>query len=170
MRLIVLNGPPAIGKSTLAARFAEDHPPALNLDIDRIRVLVGGWRERPRESGEAARALALAAARAHLTAGHDVVVPQLLARPDFLLQLENLAHETGAALHELVLWDSRDNVLNRFADRVPRPEHHETTAAEVGEFYDHLEAFLAERPRARVITTAAGHVDEAYRAVLAALH
>ncbi|MEV8608878.1 AAA family ATPase [Amycolatopsis sp. NPDC051373] len=169
MRLIVLNGPPAIGKSTLAERFAQAHPPTLNLDVDRVRSLVGGWRAQPKESGLAARALALAAARAHLTAGHDVIVPQLLARPDFLLQLEELAHDVGASFHELVLWGTRENVLSRFASRTPGTQHHDTTAADVAAFHDRLESLLADRPRARIITTSAGHVDDAYRAVLAAL-
>ncbi|WIX79852.1 AAA family ATPase [Amycolatopsis carbonis] len=169
MRLIVLNGPPAIGKSTLAERFAEDHPPTLNLDVDRVRSLVGGWRAQPSESGLAARELALAAARAHLAAGHDVVVPQLLGRPDFLVRLEELADDVGASFHELMLMDTRESVLTRFASRTPGPHHHDTTAAEVAAFHDRLEFLLADRPRARVITTSAGRLDGAYRAVLAAL-
>ncbi|MEV4600183.1 AAA family ATPase [Amycolatopsis sp. NPDC049253] len=169
MRLIVLNGPPAIGKSTLAERFAQDHPPTLNLDIDRVRSLVGGWRAQPKESGSAARALALAAARAHLCAGHDVIVPQLLARADFLVQLEELARDVGASFHELMLADTRENVLARFVARAPGPHHHDTTVADVAAFHDRLGALLTDRPRARVITTSAGRVDDAYRAVLAAL-
>ncbi|MFI5606158.1 AAA family ATPase [Amycolatopsis sp. NPDC051903] len=166
MRLIVLNGPPAIGKSTVAERFAEEHPPTLNLDVDRVRSLVGGWRERPRESGVAARELALAAAREHLAAGHDVVVPQLLARPEFLVRLEELARDVGAEFFEIVLWDTRDNVLRRFAERPPRPEHHETGTADVAALYDRLETFLATRPHARVVETSSGRVDDAYRAFL----
>ena len=45
-RLILLNGPPAVGKSTLAQRYADEHPPALNLDIGRIRSMLGRWRDR----------------------------------------------------------------------------------------------------------------------------
>ena len=54
-RLILLNGPPGIGKSVLAQLWADDHPGVLNLDIDRLRVLVGGWRERFAETGEIVR-------------------------------------------------------------------------------------------------------------------
>jgi predicted kinase len=116
-RLIVLNGPPACGKSTLARRYAEEHPLALNLDIDRIRDLIGGWRTNLRDAGLLARAAALAAARAHLTAGHDVIVPQLLARPDFLDQAAALATSTGASFHEIVLMDTRENALRRWSLR-----------------------------------------------------
>jgi len=54
-RLIHLNGPPGIGRSVLAQLWVQDHPGVLNLDIDRLRVLVGEWRERFAETGEIVR-------------------------------------------------------------------------------------------------------------------
>ena len=45
-RLVLLNGPPGIGKSTLSRRYVEAHPGTLDLDVDRLRSFVGGWRER----------------------------------------------------------------------------------------------------------------------------
>ncbi len=44
-RLIHINGPPAIGKSTIAELYTADHPGTLLLDIDRVRMLVGGWQQ-----------------------------------------------------------------------------------------------------------------------------
>ncbi len=84
MKLILLNDPPGSGKSTLARRYADAHPPALALDVDRIRAMIGGWRATPGEAGLLARDLATAAARTHLAAGHDVVVPQLPGQPGLL--------------------------------------------------------------------------------------
>ena len=40
VRLIHLNGPPGIGKSTIASAFADRHPGVLNLDIDRVAAIV----------------------------------------------------------------------------------------------------------------------------------
>jgi hypothetical protein len=51
-RLIHLNGPPGIGKSALAELYVDDHPGVLNLDIDLLRTLIGGWRDRFAESGQ----------------------------------------------------------------------------------------------------------------------
>lgn len=50
-RLIHLNGPPGIGKSTLAQLYVDDHPGVLNLDIDRVRGMIGGWQDRFAETG-----------------------------------------------------------------------------------------------------------------------
>ena len=44
-RLLHLNGPPGIGKSTLARRYAAEHHGVLNCDIDVLRTLIGGWED-----------------------------------------------------------------------------------------------------------------------------
>jgi predicted kinase len=79
-RLVHLNGPPGIGKSTLARRYVDDHPLAFCLDIDAFRRLIGRWDEYEEQSGLLARAMAIEMATTHLSAGYDVVVPQYVAR------------------------------------------------------------------------------------------
>jgi predicted kinase len=179
-RLIVLNGPPGIGKSTVARRYVDEHPLALNVDVDRLRDLIGGWRDHPHEAGLHARAVALAAARTHLAAGHDVVVPQFVARPDFLDQLALVAAESGAEFYEIVLLDTKEHVLRRFADRSRAAADPTHVAAqemldrhggvdELAAMYDRLLAVVAERPSAVVVPTASGDVRATYRDVLSEL-
>lgn len=144
-----------------------------------MRALIGGWRDDPSGAGLAARELAIAAARAHLGAGLDVVIPQLLGRWEFLDRLEALAKETGASFHEIVLWDTKDEILRRFAERPPGPEHpdtghpdtgHPDTApAEIAALYDRLASLLETRSHADVVPVSAGRVDDAYRAFLSCL-
>jgi predicted kinase len=179
-RLILLNGPPGCGKSTLAHRYVEEHPLALNLDIDRVRDLIGQWRDHEQSAGILARAIALAAARTHLTGGHDVVVPQLLARPTFIEQAERLADEVGAAFHEVVLLDTRENAVRRFVERgrvSDDPAHRDAYRmldrwgglAELEAMYDRLLALVATRPATRVVHIVDGEVARAYHDFLGCL-
>jgi predicted kinase len=179
-RLILLNGPPGCGKSTLAQMYVDEHPLALNLDIDRIRSLIGRWRDDPQVGGNLARAVAIAAARTHLTSGHDVVVPQFMSRPEFIERIEHLAGEVGAEFNEIVLLDSKENMLRRFADRsraAADPAHTEAQAmvdriggdGELSAMYDRLLTIVASRPSARVVPTENGQVGQAYRDFISSL-
>ncbi len=153
MKLILLNGPPGSGKSTLARRYADAHPPALALDVDRVRAMIGGWRSEPGAAGLLAREIALAAARTHLSAGHDVVVPQLLARPGFAERLEALADETGASFHEIVLLPGLEETRRRFAGRgeseveTAKP----LTEEDLATAYGRVAEYAATRPRAAIL-------------------
>jgi predicted kinase len=174
----MLNGPPGVGKSTLARRYVEDHPLTLGLDVDRIRDLIGGWRTDRDAAGVLARAAALGAARAHLTGGYSVIVPQFLARPQLLDQAAELAAAVGAAFHELVLWDGREAAVRRFVARdrtAPGAADSWASVTAAGgtpalqAMYDRLAALVAARPGARLVPTRHGDVEGAYRALLAAL-
>lgn len=175
-RLILLNGPPGCGKSTLAEMFVAEHPLTLNLDIDRVRSLVGRWQTHPHDAGLLARELAVTMARTHLTGGRDVVVPQYVARPEFIERLHHTATGAGADFHEVALMDSRESSIRRFEERTARAEsagHVEAQELldraggvdELGAMYDRLVAVLASRPHVRVLPTESGHVDRAYAAL-----
>ena len=181
-RLIHLNGPPGIGKSVLAQLWAEDHPGALNLDIDRLRALIGGWRERFAETGEIVRPLALGMAGTHLRGGRDVVMPQYLGRLSEIERFEAAAHDAGAAFREIVLMDTKEHALERFGRRGDDGDdevawHHYVQElvergggqALLARMYDQLTAVLAARPMATVIPSTAGAIPQAYRALTAAL-
>jgi predicted kinase len=122
-RLIHLNGPPGIGKSTLAQLYVDDHPGVLNLDIDQVRGLIGGWRDRFEETGEIVRPIALSMAAAHLGAGRDVVMPQYLGRLTEIERFETLAQDSGAEFCEIVLMDTKQRALERFTRRGENDDH-----------------------------------------------
>jgi predicted kinase len=179
-RLIHLNGPPGIGKSVLAQRWAADHPGVLNLDIDRLRTLVGGWRERFAETGEIVRPLALSMAGTHLRGGRDVVMPQFLGRLSEIDRFEAVARDSGAAFREIALMDTKEHALERFSRRgdgdaadwhrhVREVVERNGGTAHLARMYDQLTAVLAARPGATVIATAEGAIPQAYQALTAAL-
>jgi len=165
--LLLLNGPPGVGKSTLAARYVDEHPLALNLDIDLLRGQLGRWRDDPLSAGIAARALALAAARTHLLSGHDVVVPQFLARVEFIDELAALARTVGVDFVEVVLLDSKENVLRRFADRGDASKAAEP--AELSTMYERLAALVATRPQTRTVRVREGRVLDTYTELIGVL-
>jgi hypothetical protein len=94
------------------------------------------------------------------------VIPQFLGRPTFLDQVTELAAQTGAEFHEVVLLDSRDGALRRFT---ARPSSEPVEPAEWDRMYDGLLAVIATRPTATVVPTVAGEVDRAYRDFLRCL-
>ncbi|WP_218126302.1 AAA family ATPase [Glycomyces sambucus] len=177
-RLILLNGAPAVGKSTLARRYAEDRPLALVLDLDVLRPMLGRWRDDPGAAGLRIRSVASAAAREHLAAGYDVVVPQLVGRVEFIERLAAVAAEAGARFHEVYVLDDAASVVQRFAERTraaAEPAHveaHELLAGgddALREWHGVVQRLAAERPHAVAVASVPGDVEATYRALLAAI-
>jgi predicted kinase len=179
-RLILLNGPPGIGKSTLAQRYADDHPGVLNLDIDLLRGLIGGWREDFAQAGAIVRPLALSMVAAHVRGGRDVIMPQYLGDPAEIVRFGAAALDNGATFRELALMDGKQRSLDRFYRRGGdgQPAWHDYVIQEVERTggremlaanYDKLTRVLAARPQVTVLLSNEGAIDQAYAALTAAL-
>lgn len=151
-RLVLLNGMPGAGKSTLAERYRAEHPGVLVVEADVLRTWIGG---DPADHAEASRVLSLALARAHLEAGYDVVVPQLVARLDEVTRFEDVAREAGAELVEVVI---HGGVVD---SRVP-----DEAVEHLVEHAHGLADVVAQRPATHRLATRHGDVDSAYRALV----
>lgn len=174
-RLIHLNGPPGIGKSTISSRYAAAHPGVLNCDIDVLRTLVGGWESDFSGAGALIRPAAVAMIGAYLAGGHDVVVPQLIVRAAVIRAFEATARDAGAEFCEIVLMDDREAAMQRFSRRAGTDEAI-LAAVEAGggdrmltDYYDELLALVSQRPTAIVVASNYGAIDNTYAAVSTAL-
>jgi predicted ABC-type ATPase len=133
VRFIHLNGPPGIGKSTIASAFTDRHPGVLNLDIDRVAAMIGGWGDSFVDSFEAGRLLAAAMARVHLANGHDVIMPQMMTHLNAreLADFESAAAATKAEYVQILLTANVEPSVDRCMERARAGDPRRDVVSEV---------------------------------------
>ena len=165
-RLILINGAPASGKSTLARRYVDDCHGAALVEFDTLRMTLPNW-EQDDTTRLAAGDLAGAAVVEHLGAGRDVVIAQYFGRLGYIVLLEAVALEHGATFVEMVLATDAALAIDRFRARrramTERGEMHpdrDIADADVEAFIvdavDRLHRLPTARPASRIIPVAPG--------------
>lgn len=154
-RLVLINGAPGSGKSTIAHALAQDSRMTLALDIDGIKHSLGRWDEDPSASGTHTRRLGLALANEQLRAGLDLVMGQYLAKTPFLEDLERLAQRHGATFYEFVLDLDAVALAGRLTERASNPNRLEHVVNnrlvgpdDASALVQTIEALRQSRPRA----------------------
>lgn len=157
-RLILINGAPGAGKSTIAHLLAQRSRLALGLDVDAVKHALGQWDVAAETAGLRARELALVMAADHLATEHDVILGQYLARTEFIVQLEDVARSTAATFWEFVLVVDADTLAARLERRARQPERpeHEVNAQLVSsrdarDLVCSVESLIARRPSAALV-------------------
>lgn len=178
-RLIHLNGPSRVGKSTLARRYANEHPRVLVLDLDVIAGLIGGWNENFSAALEMARGHGRELATRHLRSGYDVILPQLVTTHDRDPDpaFEEAACTAGATYIQVALMVDDQEHLQRLHGKRPATEVEARVQAAlenpdsdlVDRIRRHLNEYLAKRPQTIQLDTTGLGEDASYQRLLEAL-
>ena len=177
-KLIILNGPLGIGKSTLAKKYADEHPLTLLLDIDDVRRNISHWREEDEKSSISSKKIALAMAKENLLLGYSVVVPQIIRQNEFIEQFEQIAKDADADFFEILLLVDKDEAIRRFKERSYaqgyssgfRPGGLIDTGGreeKLSKMYDEMMETTSRRPNTARIEVKLGDVDDTYAKILA---
>jgi len=116
-KLIVLNGSPGVGKSTLSKRYIDNHPMTLNIDIDHIWWMMGQWQAARPASESQKFKLANAMLKTHLNEGYDVIIAQHIATLEYHRELEQIVEACDATLIEITLFCEENDAIQRCVDR-----------------------------------------------------
>ena len=179
-RLILVNGPPASGKSTVARRYVDQRDGTALVEVDTLRMSLPNW-ELDEATRLGARDLAGAAVVEHLDAGRDVVMPQYFGRLGYIVLLDDAAREHDATFVEVILAIDADLALERFRarrramdERGERHPERDIADVEVEAFVhdavERLTRLPTARPGSQVIPVErAASEDEVYRRLCSVL-
>lgn len=170
-----MNGFAGVGKSTIAKRYIDEHPLALDIEGDRIIVMLGQWQKFEDDARKHIFELTKAMASTHLKFGNDVILTYLLTNAEHAAAFETLAHEHGADFFEILLTAEKADAIGRLMERGLWGEEGTEPLTEkdlptIEALYDAMIIETAKRPNTKSVPVLKGDIDHTYQAVLEAIH
>lgn len=150
MRLIILNGPTGVGKSTTAKLVHQKIPLSFLLDPDTQRHFVSHYREYKDESRAIGHAVGRSILQACLELDCDVIIDKTLLKAEVIDAYRAIADKFGATISEYILWAPKNVVMERAHARGWR-EGGLLTPEKCEWFWDEMNAFKDTRTNAIVI-------------------
>jgi predicted kinase len=164
MKLIILNGSPGTGKSTIAEKLHAGMPMSLLVELDAWRRFISGYRENRKESLNLSFQHALSAIEVSLNAGHDAIVNRVILDSKTLDTLHELGKRCGAEVYEFMFFADKETIIQRVTERGYTPGGL-LTPGKTEELWERSDKFKNERMNAVLIDTRALDLDEVYKKV-----
>lgn len=165
MKLIILNGSPAAGKSTVAKKLHEAMPMSLLADVDLWRTLVSGWKENRTESLALAYKYTVGAVGAYLKTGHDVIVDKAILSDDSVIDaLVESGKANFADVYEFILIAKQD-IIEKRAEARGFHENGLLTREKVTELWHTAQNLIPKRSNAIVIDTSEIEADAVFQKI-----
>lgn len=150
MKLIIVNGPCGIGKSTLSAKLHASMSLSFLLDIDAQRRFISHYREQKEESSKMMMTISKAIIISCLEDNRDVIIDKILFDSDVLESYYEIAKTYGADIDEIILWAPKEIIMKRAKERGWR-EGGLLTPKKCELFWDKINKLKESRPQAHII-------------------
>lgn len=173
-KFIVLNGFAGAGKSTIAKRYIADHPLALTIEGDELIVNMGHWLENEPTARGLVYEMIKSLAGAHLSLGHDVVLPYLVTDATHIKEFKQIADEQGAQFFNILLSNEKDVAIKRLLERGTWGEAgtdplSDKDASEIERLFNLMQMELGKQVDAVVIEQKDLSIEQTYSLVLQAV-
>jgi predicted kinase len=168
MKLIILNGPSGIGKSTIAAKLVHEIPQSVVIDIDELRRSIPNYKERRQESLLLSYEKAAELIEIYLKSDKTVIIDKTISYSDTLDSFITLGNKYNAEVYEFLLFADKATTQARADERGYKPGSL-LTPEKVGELWDRTNAIRMERTNATVIDTKDKDVHETINEIKAKL-
>lgn len=162
MKLILINGPTGIGKSTVAQKIHQARPLSFLVDIDALRRYISGYREYKDESKGLSILVSESLVETCLKSGHDVIIDKVFTDVEMVDRFIELGKKYNAEVHEFVLNASKELVIKRAKER-GYIENSLLTPEKVVKFWEEIQEYITKRPQAVVIDIETLSQEEVYK-------
>lgn len=151
MKLLILNGPWGVGKSTAAKALHARMSRAFHVELDAIRRCMSAYDDDSETNFRFAVHIAHDIIARCLADGRDVIVDKMLRAPELIDEIGEAGRRSGAEIYEIILWAPKDVVLARGEQRGYSVGIFSREKAV--EAWDMMHAILPQRPNAHIIDT-----------------
>jgi broad-specificity NMP kinase len=172
MKLIIINGPVGVGKTTVSKKLLEKIPMAFFIQFDELRKQIGAYKSHRDESRVFAFELSFALVEECLKNTQTVIIDKMMYEriesgksKSSIDQLYEIANKYHVDVVEILLWADKDTMVKRLESRGFKQGGLLTREKAIA-FWHEMEKFKQKRKQAIVIDTSKITENEAFEQVV----